>query len=53
MVGAFITSPLEVVKTRLQAQNNKASLETNSRFGLGTFNALRFNLVFIIGTNEY
>jgi solute carrier family 25 protein 33/36 len=44
MVGAMITSPLEVVKTRLQAQNNKRNLETNSRFGFGTINALR-NLV--------
>lgn len=42
MVGAIITSPLEVVKTRLQAQNNKSSLiESNSRFGFNTFNALR------------
>lgn len=41
MLGALITCPLEVVKTRLQARGNKSSLEQRFRFGLGTYNALR------------
>lgn len=41
MLGAFLTSPLEVVKTRLQAKRNKATLQVKFNFGLGTFKALR------------
>eukprot|EP01122_Echinamoeba_exundans_P003240 TRINITY_DN1336_c0_g1_i1.p1 TRINITY_DN1336_c0_g1~~TRINITY_DN1336_c0_g1_i1.p1 ORF type:complete len:289 (+),score=30.46 TRINITY_DN1336_c0_g1_i1:465-1331(+) len=41
MLGALMTCPLEVVKTRLQARGNKSSLEQRFRFGLGTYNALR------------
>jgi solute carrier family 25 protein 33/36 len=41
MLGAVITAPLEVVKTRLQAAHHKDSLQQKFRFGLGTFNALR------------
>lgn len=40
MLGAFLTSPLEVVKTRLQANRNKATLQVKFHFGLGTFKAL-------------
>jgi solute carrier family 25 protein 33/36 len=42
MLGAIITSPLEVVKTRLQAGRNKASLQVKRGvpFGLGTFYSL-------------
>lgn len=41
MFGAIITSPLEVVKTRLQAQNNKITLQKQFSFGRGTILALR------------
>eukprot|EP01102_Stenamoeba_stenopodia_P018136 TRINITY_DN6614_c0_g1_i1.p1 TRINITY_DN6614_c0_g1~~TRINITY_DN6614_c0_g1_i1.p1 ORF type:complete len:309 (+),score=49.82 TRINITY_DN6614_c0_g1_i1:330-1256(+) len=41
MMGALITCPLEVVKTRLQARNNKHFVtEGNFRWGLQTFGFL-------------
>ncbi|XP_049850301.1 uncharacterized protein LOC126322419 [Schistocerca gregaria] len=40
MLGAVITSPLEVVKTRLQARYHKSSLQSGFKFGFGTIRAL-------------
>jgi len=40
-VGALVTSPLEVVKTRLQAKRNNVSLRTGFMFGLGMLRSLR------------
>jgi len=42
MLGAIVTCPLEVVKTRLQAKGNKDNLVSKFRFGLGTYNALKY-----------
>eukprot|EP01130_Rhizamoeba_saxonica_P016215 TRINITY_DN7451_c0_g1_i2.p1 TRINITY_DN7451_c0_g1~~TRINITY_DN7451_c0_g1_i2.p1 ORF type:complete len:295 (+),score=36.55 TRINITY_DN7451_c0_g1_i2:137-1021(+) len=41
IIGACITSPLEVVKTRLQAKHHKKNLTSSFRFGLGTISSLR------------
>jgi len=40
LFGAVITCPLEVVKTRLQAQRNKTHLVRAAPFGLNTFYAM-------------
>eukprot|EP01129_Flabellula_baltica_P006221 TRINITY_DN2306_c0_g1_i1.p1 TRINITY_DN2306_c0_g1~~TRINITY_DN2306_c0_g1_i1.p1 ORF type:complete len:315 (-),score=45.99 TRINITY_DN2306_c0_g1_i1:59-1003(-) len=44
IIGALVTSPLEVVKTRLQAKHNTQSLKSNSMFGTRTVKAI-VNLV--------
>eukprot|EP01126_Amoeba_proteus_P036773 TRINITY_DN3757_c0_g2_i6.p1 TRINITY_DN3757_c0_g2~~TRINITY_DN3757_c0_g2_i6.p1 ORF type:complete len:176 (+),score=14.94 TRINITY_DN3757_c0_g2_i6:208-735(+) len=41
MLGAIVTSPLEVVKIRLQAHRYKESLQSNFNWGLGPFRSLR------------
>lgn len=41
LIGAVLTSPLEVVKTRLQAQNHKDTLQKPVTFGFRTIHAIR------------
>jgi len=41
MFGALLTSPLEVVKTRLQAQNNKIQITSKSYLGMNTILSIR------------
>jgi solute carrier family 25 protein 33/36 len=41
VLGAIVTAPLEVVKTRLQAAKHKQTLQSRFRFGFGTLMALR------------
>jgi len=40
-MGAIVTCPLEVVKTRLQASRDKRSLQSSFRFGMGTITSLQ------------
>jgi len=41
LLGALVTSPLEVMKTRLQAARHNASLRSEFMFGLGTLSGVR------------
>jgi len=41
LCGAAVTSPLEVIKTRLQAQRHKQNLQTKFKFGFGTIIGIR------------
>jgi len=41
LLGALATSPLEVMKTRLQASRHNDSLRTNFMFGLGTLGGIK------------
>lgn len=40
LLGALVTSPLEVMKTRLQASKHNKALRTEFMFGFGTFRGL-------------
>jgi solute carrier family 25 protein 33/36 len=40
LLGALVTSPLEVMKTRLQASRNNNALRSDFQFGLGTIRGL-------------
>lgn len=44
-LGALVTSPLEVMKTRLQATRHKKTLRKDFMFGLGTIRGIWYDII--------